>query len=72
MSASAIFILIFYIIILIPCIGVGWVGFRMITRLGRYPSKSRAIQMSVLLQLLVIEVVSFSLIVGFFKVLSTE
>ena len=71
-NTAVIFILIFYAIMLIPCIGIGWVGYKLLDRLGRYPSRTPAIQLSVLFQLVVIEVVSFTLILCFFKVLTAE
>lgn len=66
------FIVIFYILIFIPMFGVSWIGFKMITKLGRYPSKTPAIQMGVLFKLLVIEVVSFTMLLTFFKILVSE
>lgn len=71
-SSAAIFILIFFVLILIPSLGVGWLGFKMIEKLGRYPSKTPAIQMSVLVKLLVVEVVSMTLFLAFFKALVSE
>ncbi len=71
-GASVIFILLFYVFMLIPCIGISIIGVRLLGKLGRFPSKTPAIQMSVLFQLVVLEVVSLTLIVGFFKVLTAE
>lgn len=66
------FMVIFYILTLIPCIGVGWLGKNLLDRLGRYPSKTSAIQMSVFFKLIVIEVVSVTLVLVFFKALVSE
>lgn len=71
-TAAWAFIVIFYVLILIPSISVTWVGFKMITRLGQYPSKTPAIQLSIMFKLIVIEVVSFTLLLTFFKVLVAE
>ena len=71
-GAALIFIGVFYILILIPCVGIGWLGYDLLDRLGRFPSKTPAIQMSVLLKLVLIEVVSLTLILIFFKALSTS
>ncbi len=71
-SATAIFVLIFLVLVTIPCLGVGWIGARLINKLGRYPSKTPAIQLSVMAQLVVIEVVSFTLLLLFFKILVAE
>lgn len=71
-SAALVFISIFYFLILIPCIAIGWVGKNLIYRLGQFPSKTPAIQMSILFKLVVIEVVSMSLMLVFFKILTAE
>jgi hypothetical protein len=69
-TAAIFFIMIFYILMLIPCIGIGWIGYKLITNLGRYPSKTPAIQMSILFQLVVVEVASLTFLLAFFKILS--
>ena len=71
-NLAFIFIIIFWVIMLIPCIGIGWIGLKLINKLGRYPSKTPAIQMNVLFKLIFIEVISFTLLIGFFKVLVAE
>jgi hypothetical protein len=71
-NVAFIFAIIFYVLMLIPCIGVGWLGKNMLDRLGRFPSKTQAIQMSVLFKLIVIEVVSITLILCFFKALVSD
>jgi len=71
-GASVIFILLFYVFVLIPCVGVSIIGVRLINKLGRFPSKTPSVQMSVLFQLIVLEVVSFTLILSFFKVLTAD
>lgn len=69
---SLIFIGLFYFIMLVPCLSVGWLGFKLLDKLGRYPSKTPAIQMGIILKLVTIEVVSFTLLLLFFKVLVSE
>ena len=71
-SAAAIFVAIFFVLVLIPCIGIAWIGTRLINKLGRYPSKTPAIQLSVVLQLAVLEIGSWTLILLFFKILVAE
>jgi TRAP-type C4-dicarboxylate transport system permease small subunit len=71
-GAAAVFITVFYVLMLIPCIGIGWLGWDLLTRLGRYPSKTPAIQMSVLFKLVVVEVLSITLILVFFKALTAQ
>jgi len=70
-GTALLFIVVFYIMMSIPCIGIGWVGFKMLTQLGRYPSRTPAIQMDVLLKLIVIEVGSLAMILTFFKIMTT-
>lgn len=71
-STALFFILIFYILMLIPCLGVGWLGYKLITRLGRYPSRTPAIQLGIMLKLIIVEVVSLTLILLMFKILVAE
>ena len=71
-SAAAIFVVIFFVLVLIPCVGIAWIGTRLINKLGRYPSKTPAIQLSVVLQLAVLEIGSWTLILLFFKILVAE
>ncbi len=71
-SAALLFIIIFFIMIGIPCLGVGWLGYKLITKIGRYPSKTPAIQMGIMLKLIIIEVVSLTVILVFFKILVSE
>jgi hypothetical protein len=71
-ETAVVFIFIFLVLMAIPCAGVAVIGYRLITRLGTFPSKTPALQMSVLLRLIVLEVVSFTLLLVFFKVLVAE
>ncbi len=71
-SVALLFIIIYFVLISIPCLGVGWLGYKLITKLGRYPSKTPAIQMGIMLKLVIIEVVSLTLILVFFKALVSE
>jgi len=69
---ALIFVAIFYGIMLFACIGIGWIGKGLLDNLGRYPSKTPAIQMGILFKLVVLEVVSITLIVLFFKSLTAQ
>lgn len=70
-NEAYIFIGIFFFLMLLPCIGVTIIGYRMIEKLGQFPSKTPAIQLSIFLQLVATEVVCFGLILLYFSVLST-
>ena len=67
-----IFMGIFFWLIFIPCAGIAWIGKKLIDRIGRYPSRTPALQTQVIFKLTVIEVVSLTLLLGFFKVLVTD
>ena len=56
----------FFFLMLIPCVSVAIIGYRMLTKLGQYPSKTPEIQMSIWLKLLIIEVFSFVMIYIFY------
>lgn len=71
-SVAVIFVIIFVILIAVPCVGVGWIGTKLINQLGRYPSKTPAIQLSVVMKLTVLEIVSWTMLLLFFKVLVAE
>ena len=71
-SVALVFILIFWAMLLVPCIGAGWIGWQLITKLGQHPSKTPSIQMGILLKLIIVEIVSFTLILTFFKALVSE
>ena len=66
------FIIIFMVLISVPCVGVALIGYRMINKLGYYPSKTPFIQMSIVFTLALIEIVSFALIIGFFKIITAD
>ncbi|MCA9400769.1 MAG: hypothetical protein KC713_04020 [Candidatus Omnitrophica bacterium] len=61
------FSLIYSVIIIIPCIIVGLLGKRMIDRLGTYPSRTPSIQLSVFIWLVVVEIVTFTALIGFYR-----
>jgi hypothetical protein len=54
----------------VPCIAVAVLGTRLIDHIGQYPTKSARLQMSVCVQLLAVEIVSFLMLALFFKVFS--
>ena len=62
------FAFIFFIVIAIPCVGIAWIGWGLLSRLGQYPSKTPAIQLSIVIKLVLLEVVSATLIMLFFQI----
>ena len=71
-SEGVVFILIFLFLIVLPCTGVAWIGYRMIHRLGQFPSKTPEIQLSIFFQLIAIELVYFGMIYVFIRIFSID
>ena len=63
---SLIFASVFSGIVILPCVCIAIIGRKMIEQLGLYPSQSPKIQMSVLWQLIIIEVITFTLWMWFY------
>jgi hypothetical protein len=53
-----------------PCVSVAFLGTRLIDHIGQYPSKSAKRQMIVCIQLLIVEIISFSILAVFFHIFS--
>ena len=70
-SEAYILIGIFAFLMIVPCVGVAIIGYKMIDKLGFFPSKTPVIQMSIFLQLVLTELISFGLILVFYRVFST-
>ena len=65
---SFIFGIIYSIIIVIPCILVALMGRGMIDRLGTWPSQTPVIQMSILLRLVFLEIMTFACLILFYHI----
>jgi len=68
-AETFIFASIFSVIVIVPCILVAIVGSKMIQKLGLYPTKTPTIQMSIFMQLMVIEVCTFGALFLFGQVM---
>ena len=66
LSAGLILISIFFVIIVIPCVGVSVLGVKMLNQLGQFPSKTPAIQLSIVKKLVLFEVIGFTLLIIFY------
>ena len=64
------FVLLWAAMILIPCAVMGWMGYRLITRLGQYPSKTALMQKNIMLPYIVVAVASMTAILVFFRVMT--
>ena len=71
-SAVVVFVIIFAVLIAVPCTGIAWLGKKLIDNLGKYPSKTPMIQTSIIFKLAFIEIVSFTLLLLFFKILVAD
>ena len=67
---GVILILIVAIIMAVPCVGVSLLGFKMLTKLAYYPSKTPAIQLSILVKLVIVQIISIALLLLFYHALS--
>lgn len=69
-TEGLIFIGMFMLIVGIPCVLVAWLGTRLINYIGEHPSSSAKMQMTVCVQLLFVEILSFSVLALFFHIFS--
>lgn len=71
-SASIVLLCLFFLAVNIPCIAVAWLGSKFIGELGKFPSKTSALQVGICLKLFIVEVAAFTFILALFKVLSPD
>jgi len=69
-SAALILFLVFFFIIAIPCIGVAMLGSDLVNRLAFHPSKTPAIQLRVILKLVILEIISFGMLMSAYHILA--
>jgi len=67
-TESLIFTAIYAALVIVPCFLIAMIGRKMIERLGQYPSQAPAIQLSIFLKLVVIEIISFTCLIGFYHI----
>ncbi len=67
-----IFAIVFAPIIIIPCVLVALMGRKMIDQLGRYPTQTPIIQMSIFWKLVVVEIITFFCLIAFFQFFSAN
>ena len=65
-----VFIGLFIVMVGVPCFFTAILGVKLIDRLGQYPSRSAKLQMSVCIQLLMVEIVGFMMQAAFFHFFS--
>ena len=58
------------VIIGIPCVGVMILGGRMINQVGNFPSKTPVIQLDILLKLIILEVISATMLLLFYHMMT--
>lgn len=65
-----ILLLVFIFVMGVPCVGTAILGSRLMNRLGRYPSKTPAIQINIIAKLVALEIISFGMLTMLYHVLS--
>ncbi len=68
---SFIFAAVYSVIIIVSCVIAALIGRKMITQLGLYPTQTPAIQMSVILKLVTLEIVTFTCLIVFYRFFSS-
>jgi len=66
-GAAWVYFLVWAFLILTPCALMGWLGYRFVTKLGQYPSKTAVLQRGVFLPYMLIAMTFITLILMFFK-----
>ena len=66
--AGLILISVVLVIVAIPCFFVSFLGYQMLHRLAYFPSKNPAIQMSIFLWLIVVEIASIVMLITFYHI----
>lgn len=69
-SEAFIFIFVFLLLIAVPCVGMILIGYKFISELGYFPSKTPEIQMSICLKFCILFAVSVLGFVVFLKLFS--
>jgi len=69
-GAALVLFAMFFVIIAIPCVGVAVLGWNLANRLAFYPSKTPAIHLSVILKLVILETISFGLLMFLYHILA--
>ena len=65
-TAGVLLVSVFFVIIAIPCLFVGFLGSKMLGKLAYFPSKNPAIQMDMFFWLVLTEIVSITLLLAFY------
>ena len=71
-TEAFIFATIYGVIIIGACILITLIGRKMINQLGFYPTKTSIIQMSILYKLILLEGITFMLLIGFLQFFTVE
>lgn len=67
---SLVFVAVFAVIVIVPCVIIALMGRKAIKEMGRYPTRIPLIQTKMMMPLLVVDVVTFALLLGFYNVFS--
>ena len=67
-TEGLVFIGLMLFVVGVPCIAVAVLGTKLIEHIGQFPTKSARLQMSVCVQLLAVEILSFFVLALFFRI----
>ena len=67
---SLIFVAVFAVIVLVPCVIIALMGRKAINQMGMYPTRIPIIQTKMMMPLLAVDVVTFALLILFYRVFS--
>ncbi len=68
---GTIFVIVFSILIITPCIGLLMIGNKMLNDMGNFPSKAADIQMGIIWKVILIDAVTFIFLAAFLKVVTS-
>jgi F0F1-type ATP synthase membrane subunit c/vacuolar-type H+-ATPase subunit K len=69
-GAAYILLGLFIFVVCVPCIGIAILGFNLMEKMGRYPSKTPAFQISTFLKLAILEIIAFGMLATLYHLLA--
>ena len=69
---SAVFIVVFGLILILPCVGVAIFGKKILDKIGVRPSQAPLIIIQNILPLVIVELIALGLLVAFYLLFSTK
>ena len=60
--AALILLAMFTFVITVPCVGIAILGYKLMDKIGRYPSKTPAFQTNIVVKLFILEIIAFGML----------